>query len=1214
MEFTKEQELAVRLRGKDILVSAGAGAGKTRVLISRMAEMILDEDNPIPVDSFLVMTFTNAAADEMKERITGELNLRLENDPDNRYLRKQLRMLSHADISTVHSFCNRLIRKHFNVVGIDPSFRIGEEGELFLLKQKAIENVLEEAYQSGRDSFYQLVEAYMPGKDDHKLEELIENMYRFSRGFPDSNRWFSDFLSQAEKLGDSKELKHSVILSDLVNKAKTVFQDLYLNVVDALEWFENENGPERFYQIMFRDKEVLENLQSMEEYDAVFETLNGLSLPNLPQGTKKEKEWLHLEEVKAIHRSVKEKLKELKEKDFFLSLSAICMENKIIFPYLKEMTVLTQEFHELYFQMKKDKNVYDFDDLEHIALDILVDSYDEAGQAIPSQTARELSSKYKTIFVDEYQDTNLVQETIVNLLSDPKKNHLFVVGDVKQSIYRFRQARPDLFLARYHQYQDEQEENGVVIELRDNFRSTFNVLYFCNDIFSHLMKNNFGGIDYNEQVALRPGKGTPMAEFDDLCELMLLIEDEEKENSSQDWNEVEAEAAMIARRIRELSEEGFEYKDIVILARSGTKWSETMEEFLLEAGIPAISENKTGYFQTREIRVVLNYLSVVDNVYQDIPMASVLLSPIGALNEEELTELKVLISPVERGAYPLYDLMKIYLVEGEDDKLKKKLERFLDLLLYFRRRKKEMPLHALLWEIYQKTGIFDAVQLMPEGKKRKENLMMLLQRAEEYEKTVFKGLFYFIRYMEQLKSYEIDLAEASTEDNNLDAVRIMTIHKSKGLEFPVVFLCGMSGKFNLMDGNKQVLFHPDLGVGMEYIDMNTRTHHPSLMKKKIKEQILKETLEEELRILYVAMTRAQRKLILTGSVKEEIFDENYSAIMNHQDCLLAKCYMDWVLPLICCHPDFVRCAAERNAEKQEDETLVRNDQAAYLTIQMVHYHELEEEQRKSISQQNPISLQQLMEQEIMQEDVTPVKNAFEHEYPYQEATMRKRKYSVSELKKLSMLSIPSETDSILTVEENVLSDKIDEVLKPAFLQKEEEEPKGSARGTIVHKIMELLPFGKIHSKEDLFDALEQVKKEYAPAETIFMQPVYVALKEFLFSETGTIIREMDMAGQLYKELPFTVGLSADQIDADSQNQEIVVVQGVIDACGESEDGLWLFDYKTDYISPGEERVLLDRYEKQMLYYKLALEQMMQKKVSHIYIFSFTLNKFIRVKI
>lgn len=1214
MEFTREQELAVRLRDKDILVSAGAGAGKTRVLISRMAEMILDENDPIPVDSFLVMTFTNAAADEMKERITEELNQRLERDPDNYYLRKQVRMIHHADIFTVHSFCNRLIRIRFNEIGMDPSFRIGEEGELFLLRQKAMEDVLEGAYSSGRESFLSLVEAYAPGKDDRVLETLIDNTYRFSRGFPDIDGWFSEFLNSAKQLGNADGLNRSAVLQDIVKKAKRILLEQQQNIETCLELFEEEDGPERFYEGILNDKDILEMLLSLEEYDELYNVLKDLSVSSLPQGTKQEKEWIYLDDIKESHQTLKNTLKELRERDFLFSTEAICRENRILYPYLEELLNLTRDFSNLYFQMKKEKNVFDFDDLEHLALEILVESYDENGRAIPSETAKQLSNKYKTIFVDEYQDTNLVQETIINVIWNPEINHLFVVGDVKQSIYRFRQARPDLFLDRYNRYQQLESDSEVSIELRDNFRSTPNVLRFCNDLFSHLMKKDFGGVNYDDRVALRSGDGSPMANYKDLSEVMLLVDDEEKAVSANGWNELEAEAVMVAGRIRELAEEGFSYKDMVILVRSGSKWGETLEEFLTKAGIPAISENKTGYFQTREVHLVLNYLSIVDNVYQDIPMASVLLSSIGRLNEEELTRLKILIAPPNRGDYSLYDLIKLYLIEGTDERLKKKLEEFLELLLYFRRRKKEMPLHMLLWEIYQKTGVYDAVQLLPEGKKRKENLLMLLQKAEEYEKTVFKGLFYFIRYIDQLKSYEIDLAEASGEDNGMDAVRIMTIHKSKGLEFPVVFVCGLSGQFNLMDGNQKVLFHPELGVGMEYVDLATRTHHPSMMKKKIKEQMTKETLEEELRILYVAMTRAQRKLILTGTVKGKMIDYNYSAKLSRGASLSDRCFMDWLLPVVWQHPDYQQFVASRIADEDRKQPEINEEQASYLKIRLVHYHELDQEmeEKKPDRSRNTMSLDQFMEQREMQEDISVIQKSFEYEYPFKEATVRKRKYSVSELKKIAMTPIPSENGVDTAADEMSVLGKIESIPKPAFLKEEEAEPRGADRGTIIHKIMELLPFGEMNSKKALFDALELIKKKYPPATTISLKPVYESLEEFFFSDNGEVFREMDRNGCFYKELPFTVGLPANVIEPDSENQEIVVVQGVIDACGEAEDGLWLLDYKTDRIFPGEERVLLDRYEKQMLYYKLALEQVMEKEVKYIYIYSFALKKFLRV--
>ena len=1267
MNFTKEQEQAVRLRDCDILVSAGAGAGKTRVLVSRMAEMILDEEHPLSVNDFLVMTFTNAAAEEMRERITAELDLRLEKEPQNRRLRRQVRLMKHADISTVHSFCNRLIRTHFNEAGIDPSFRIGEEGELFLLRQKAMEDVLEEAYESGRESFRRFVEAYAPGKNDRMIENLIEEMYRFSRGFPDRDQWLIAVRKEERLLESPETVTKSRAFLTLSARVRGVLEALLAEVEAGLELFCGAPESERFDALLAEDAEKIQALLEEEDFDALCEAFAGLKLANLPRANKKEKEWPYLEEAQSLHKTVREELQQIRQDYFLYDLQELCRENRELSGCFEELITLSGRYEELYFQSKKDRNVYDFDDLEHIALSLLVESYGEDGRPTPSAVAEELSEKYKAVFVDEYQDTNLVQETILNTICREGKNHLFVVGDVKQSIYRFRQARPDLFLSRYDRYHKteeaaadglltesqenpaagqptesqenpaagqpaERQENpaagqpaesqenpvagqpaGVRVELRDNFRSVPGVLGLCNLVFSRLMDRQFGGVDYTEDIALRPGKGGPMEQEKEESEMLLLIEDAEKDNLAMEIHSVEAETAMIARRIRGLLEEGYGYGDMVILLRSDAGRAEVMAEFLTAAGIPAVCESRTGYFQTREVQLVLNYLAIVDNVYQDIPMASVLLSSIGGLTEEELARLRVLTSAPTRQEYAFFDLIEIYLAEGKDEGLREKLDRFVEQLLYFRKKKKEMPLHALLWEIYTKTGIFYQVQMLPEGETRKENLLMLLKKAEDYEKTVFKGLFYFLRYMEQLRTYEVEPVNGALKEEGGDQVRIMTIHKSKGLEFPVVFVSGLSRRFNLMDTNRPALFSPELGVGLEYVDLTARMHHASLLKKAIREQMKRETLEEELRILYVAMTRAQRKLILTGMTKETAIETAGGWKLTLERKLAARSFMDWLLPLL---PE--------------------------LPVRKVHFHELEEEFKPRQETKTALSLEEYMQQDEMQADTSPVEKTFSFVYPHREAFAWKRKYAVSELKSLSMTPVDGEEEfmelpparpgghvgeagnSRIAETVDAEADKgaaktvgaetdkgaaggrtDEEIPRPQFLKEAEPEAVGAARGTIIHKIMEQLPFGKIHTKKDLFDALQQIEKEYPACEKISMKRVYRGVEAFLFSDIGEKVRRMDREGTLRKELPFTVGLPAGDGDR-------IVVQGVIDACGEAEDGLWLIDYKTDWISEGEEGLLLDRYKMQMVYYKTALEQILSKKVTHSYIFSFALGRYLEL--
>lgn len=1182
MNYTKEQEQAIFLRGKNIMVSAGAGAGKTRVLVSRMAELIMDKEHPIEADRFLVMTFTNAAAAEMKERIGTELEERLEKDPDNLYLRKQIRKIRQADISTIHSFCNHLIRTHYNELAIDPSFRIGEEGELFLLRQQAVEQVLEEAYASGRESFLQFVEAYAPGKNDTVLEEMIEDLYHFSRSFPNADGWFEKTGKEATILAGKDGWDTSTAVTLLLSKAQKESLQIQEELYQLLESV-TEDAPEKYTGLLQEIKEYINSLTQAKDYNSYYKVLSQKSISSFPRAAKKEKEWGLYEEVKEFHQKVREQINSQKENVFTAPAEELQREAAVIYPLLEEYMALTKRFAEIYFLCKKEKNVYDFDDLEHFALELLVESYDEQGAAQSSETAKELSKKYKMIFVDEYQDTNLVQETILEMLLNKKHNSLFTVGDVKQSIYRFRQARPDLFLRRKDQYIS-QADAGVSIELRDNFRSAPGVLTFTNYIFSQLMEKEFGGVDYNEKTALRPGDGGPMMQDEETSEILFFQKD-----SASALKEVPedilAESAVICKRIKELIEEGYHYGDMVILLRSGAGRMEPMAEFLEQEGIPVSCDNKTGYFQTREIIVMLNYLSIVDNIYQDIPMASVMLSSIGKFTEEELVKLRVLIEEPVRGKYTLYDFMRLYMQEGTEEELKKKIRDFLMNLLYFRQQKKEQPLSTLLWDIYERTGFYYDVQLMPDGEKRKENLLMLLKKAEDYEKTVFKGLFYFNRYMKQLKSYEIEMGEAGTSMEEEDVVKIMTIHKSKGLEFPVVFVSGLSKKFNRMDLNKAVLCHPELGIGMECVNTTLRFHHPSLMKKAIQEKAWKDTLEEEMRILYVAMTRAKRKLILTGLIKSEELEAGMRASIQAQKWR-AGSMMDWILPIM--------------AEQ------FQNTDKIWLKARLFSWPDIEELFNAREREEAAFSYRHFMEEYVEGQDSSLIKKAFSHVYPNMEATKWKRKYSVSELKSLSQITLPNEESVVYEPDE-------EERIIPQFLKEEREEVGGAAKGTIVHKIMEMLPFAKIQTKKQLFDWIDDLEQSYPESKQISAKWLYRGIEAFLFSEQGEKIRKMDEAGKVKKELPFTVGLPVSLINQDTEAEDTVVVQGVIDACADMGNHLCLIDYKTDQIKEGEEQQLLDRYGNQMLYYKAALEQILEKRVSEIYLYSFSLKKFISVE-
>ena len=1176
MNYTREQKEAIFSRGEDILVSAGAGAGKTRVLVTRITEMILDPDHPLSADEILVLTFTNAAAREMKERVVKEMESRLALAPENSRLRRQIRVIKHADISTIHSFCLHLIRTHFNELGLDPSFRIAEEGELKLMRQEVREKLLEERYLAGEERFLQLVEAYAPGRDDAVLEDMIEKLYTFSRGFPDKEGWFARMDRDFKFLMD-EDTEESGIVGIILANARNEIRILADYLERALLFIDESGEPSKVRDYLLMEKDMLSSLLEAESFQEFHDRIHEISFPRYPMKSGKLKEWAPFDRVKNLHEKVKSGILGLRERHFLKSISALRIELRQVYPMFQEMVSLMLQFDSMFLQKKKEENLYDFNDLEYYALKLLVDRYEEDGRVVPSREAREIASRYKAIFVDEYQDTNLVQETLINALLEAGQASLFAVGDVKQSIYRFRQARPDLFLSRYHRYQ---AGEGKMIELRDNFRSSPDVLDYCNLFFGKLMSRDFGGIDYDDRVSLRAGEESPMALEHENQETLLMITGEDP--SDEDYDKILAEAAMIGDKIRQLHGEGYAYRDMVILLRSAKGDGQLLADCLESLNIPAVCENYKGYFQTREVSVILNYLSIVDNVYQDIPMASVLLSEIGSFTASDLADLKTVTDPAMRKELSLYDLMMIYEEEGSDSGLRTRIREFLSTLQEFRRKKQEMPLHDLVWDIYQETGYYERILSMSHGQKRRKNLNILLRHAQDYEKTGLKGLFYFIRHMEQLQTYEVELGGGSMADSVEDLVRITTIHKSKGLEYPVVFVSRLSKKINTRDLSDKILYHPMIGIGMDAIDREERISTPTILKKAIKEKLLKETLEEELRILYVAMTRAMRKLILTGVVEAKKLDE-VKEMVSLPSPEQARTFMDWLLPVLC-QAEWKGCSFYHGEDLDKIlEDLSAGDRAGGLA-------------------------DLLGQEETVHADADLVRKAFGRTYPYRESVDWKRKYSVSELKKLAMQELPEEESPAWEV-----PDTEEEILVPAFLREKEETFRSTDYGTMVHKVMELLPFSDIHDEEELRAAVDRIWASQPGCRamgTAVKNRVCRGISAFLFSEYGETFSRMEEEGNLHKELPFTLGLDSSVLYPDSQDRETVILQGIIDVCGEDEEGLWLLDYKTDRIMEGEEGILLDRYKTQMLYYRMALEQIMEKKVHHSLIYSFALEKFL----
>ena len=891
VNWTDEQRQVIELRDRNILVSAAAGSGKTAVLVERIITR-LTEAHPVDVDRLLIVTFTEAAAAEMKERIGAAIEKKLEECPGDAHLERQATLIHSAQITTIHSFCLSVIRDHFHVIGIDPGFRIAEEGELKLLKQDVTDELLEQCYAEGTEEFLAFTERFGTGKSDRKIEELIQKLYEYSRSYPQPKQW----LEKCVRAYESPALE---IRAEERVRVRT--GDIRRLLEQGLRICEEPDGPYMYGDMLESDIREIDRLGMAGDFEQMYAAVLQIKWKRL--STKKD-DTVSAEKreyVKRLRGQAKDLLDEMREDYFYLPPEEWKKDMEEAMPSMKTLAHLVEQFASLLSEKKRQRGMIDFNDMEQFALAILTE--EKEGELAPSATAREYQERFEEVMIDEYQDSNLVQETILSSVSRASRgqNNIFMVGDVKQSIYSFRLSRPELFMEKYRTY-SLKESSRQRIDLHRNFRSRPEVLDCVNDVFRQIMRKETGGIEYDDSAALYPGASFPPLpegrEDSDRAELLLL---DKEELAGED--ERRAEAGLIAGRIRRLIREGvvldkgtkeyrrIRYRDIVILTRSIRGWAEVLSTVLMEEGIPAYSVSREGYFETYEVSVLLDYLKVLDNARQDLPLAAVLTSPFCGLDTRELAEI--------RTAYPerpFYEAAELYAGE-KDDELSGKLETCFSQMASVRERVPYTPIHELLSQIIDGTGYGLYVTAMPGGAQRLANVEMLTQRASAFEGTSYKGLFNFVRYIEQLKKYDVDYGEAGIMDEQADTVRIMSIHKSKGLEFPIVFVAGMGRQFNTRDTKGSVLLHPEWGAGLDLIDLKRRTKTPTFLKKMMREEIRLENLAEEMRVLYVALTRAKEKLIMTGVPKKisSYMEEVGAAVFRPEG---AKNYLDWVLPAL----------------------------------------------------------------------------------------------------------------------------------------------------------------------------------------------------------------------------------------------------------------------------------------------------------------------------
>lgn len=1262
MKFTEDQQRVIDLRNCNILVSAAAGSGKTAVLVERIVELVsgsgCDSARAVDIDRLLIVTFTNAAAAQMRERITKALSDRVEAEPDNEHIKKQLMLIHNAKIMTIHSFCLYLIKNHFNDIGLDPDFRTADEGEIRLLKQEVLSELLEEQFALGRQEFTDCVEYFAYDGREKRLEELIERLYTFSGSYPFPEKWLRQHRMDYH-METFEELVKTEWFAGMMQEISALLQECKEQEKAALKVCEEPDGPYFYAVALEQDQELIAGLEqelasvvqtasepeqsvapaemdssvAKDAFEALAARVQGISYARMAAKKDDSVSAEKRELVKAMRERVKSLLGTLSEKYFASGPKQWLAECRQADAALCELVDLALLFGERLTEKKREKNLLDFEDMEHLALQILLKE-EENGQMVPSDTALEYREQFAEILIDEYQDSNLVQEFLLQSISgeDDGRFNRFMVGDVKQSIYKFRLARPELFLEKFATYQKE-DGNCVRVDLKQNFRSRHEVTDCVNDLFLQLMHRELGGVEYDADAALYPAAQFPEADGEaaDTREKGVALGGEEKQGSAvpvstaceasiarspyepelciaaisgeKGEDPKELEAKMIAGKIREIvgklpvrdSESGqlrpARYQDIVILLRTTSGWDETFKKILEENAIPVFVTSKTGYFAATEVQTVLNFLRVLNNPLQEIPLFGVLKSVLFGFSDAQLATLRALD---ETGKRCLYDCVKLAAGEGEsgegsvgygsgsngaDASLREKCCSFLSFLNRYREYAVYLPIHKLMEQFLEETGYLYTVSALPGGVQRRINVEMLLTRAESFEKTSYSGLFHFIRYMEQLEKYDIDYGETGASDENADVVRIMSIHKSKGLEFPVCFVSGLSKRFNRQDSVAPVLMDMDLGLAIDWVDPTARIRHTTLKKNVLARKLNADSMGEELRVLYVALTRAEEKLILTGTCKEDKLPQEdatqgaygYSALRLQE----ASSYYDLVLP----------------AWQSVGRRLQICTQEELLQAELV---------RASLGYN---SRQKLFEEAGKEPEAAELALCERLQKPYAHENLAGLfvKTTVSELKKEGMQEEAAEGLTLFP-EEEVVS------YLPQFVREQEETVSGTTRGSAYHRLLEIFPFerqetwtaAKIRTVIEECKADRRLSEEYAAAINVYK------IRAFLQTPLAARMAKAARSNRLHREQPFVLGLSANRLNTDFPEDETVLIQGIIDVYLEEEDGIVLADYKTDLVKDPKELIL--RYRVQLDYYEEALVRLTGKCVKEKLIYSFGLEQ------
>ncbi len=1255
------------------------GSGKTAVLVERMINKIINEK--IDIDKILVVTFTNAAASEMRERILDAIYEKLDKDPDDENLQRQITLLNMASICTIDSFCLEVVKSNFyELDNMSPNFRIADTPEIELLKEEVLEDMFEEKYVNEDSDFASLINIYTEYRDDTALKDIIKKIYGYISSNPFPLKWLHEKvemfnLKDQGLLG--QDFKKTIWGQELLNDMYEEVQDDIIILNDAKQMLENDEELEQCFQIVKSDIEQLTTLKNnLHSWDSAFAVAQKITFTDWQK--KKIKPEIK-DEAKKIRDTAKDKFKDKRDKILIANSKQAIQDIYDMYEVLHKLEKLIIEFDAKFTSKKREKNIVDFSDVEHLALKILVKE-DENGEITRTDIAKKYADKFEEIAIDEYQDSNEVQEYILTSVS--RGNNIFMVGDVKQSIYKFRQAMPELFLNKYKNYDkiwdgtetefDKQnikiqqtgnsttkqikdnteieeakdytvaqpKKEGIKIQLFKNFRSRGNVLDFTNLIFENIMSEQLGDVEYTEEEYLNLG-ATDYQENDQNLKTEISIIDttgqasenepeieykksytrgeeeddydnNEAEEDLEHLEDIDIEAKYIANKIQELIDSKFQVydrkakefrdicpRDIVILLRSTKNKAVIYEQELIKKNLPVFSDSTQEYLDTVEIETIMNLLKIIDNPIQDIPLVTVLRSPIGGFTDDDLVNIR--LSDKYDNFYECMQKAKV----NVQPELRAKIQTFLNNIDNWRKEQEYLALDEFIWKIYIDTGYYNYVGLMPNGVQRQANLKVLFERAKQYETASFKGLYNFINFIEKLKLGSGDLSSAKIIGENDDVVRIMSIHKSKGLEFPVVFLANTNKQFNKQEIRKsKVLLHQKYGIGVQHIDYDMQIRYDTLAKETVKSKIEIENISEEMRILYVALTRAKEKIYITAAGKDmpkkidklqkqvDIYKKEKGKI---NPIVLKKCesYLEWILMVYLYNKEQTEKMAECNVLGKEELGDILENQ--------------EDDEIKNIDIEELLGLKDFISEKHW---ATEVQEMLEYKYPHLGETKLPTKMSVSEIKQRKMAEAGEKVEEVESMEDAEKVEDIENVesatqlAKPKFLQDDTDKPlTGAEKGTIMHLCMQKLDITKNYDMHDIQEFIDNLEKSgiitQKEKDSIYVHKIYDFTK-------STIWQELQAAKKIEREKPFYIQIPAREIYQEDIEGEILV-QGVIDLYYiNQKDELILLDYKTDFVETEEQ--LTQRYRIQLEIYKRALEKSLGRKVDKTCIYSLYLQK------